>query len=112
MIENADKFYIGGQWVAPSFASTFAVLTPSTEVLFEEVAEAFEPDIARAVDAARRAFDLGPWGRLAPRERAGYVKAIGDLLMARHQEIARAWSNEMGIILPAAEGVSATRLRA
>jgi len=107
MIANADMFYIDGQWTNPSTGSKFAVVTPSTEVLFEEVAEAFEPDIARAVDAARRAFDLGPWGRLAPRERAGYIKAIGDLLMARHQEIARAWSNEMGIILPAAEGVSA-----
>lgn len=107
MIENADKFYIDGRWVTPSTGATFAVVTPSTEELFERVAEAVEPDIARAVDAARAAFDQGPWPKLTPLERAGYIKAIGDILAEQTPDIARDWSNEMGIVLPAAQGVSA-----
>lgn len=106
MIENADKFYINGQWATPSTDSTFTVITPSTEEVFGQVAEAFEPDIERAVDAARGAFDNGPWASLSPKERAGYIKAIGDILLAKTPEIARSWSNEMGVILPAAEGVA------
>ena len=106
MIENADKFYINGQWATPSTGSTFEVVTPSTEEVFALVAEAFEPDVERAVNAARNAFDSGPWPSLSPKERAGYLKAIGDILLARTPAIARDWSNEMGVILPAAEGVA------
>lgn len=107
MIDNADKLYIDGQWVAPSSSAMFRVITPSTEDLFTEVAEALEPDIDRAVLAARRAFDTGGWAQTSPAERAHYVKAIGDILMAQAPNVARDWSNEMGIVLPAAEGVSA-----
>lgn len=107
MIENADKLYIDGKWTAPSTGSTFAVVTPSTEELFERVAEAFEPDIDRAVAAARTAFDRGAWTSLSHAERAVYLKAIGDILMARSSAVAHDWSSEMGIVLPAAQGVSA-----
>jgi len=106
MIENADKFYIDGKWTAPSTGSTFSIVTPSTEELYERVAEAFEPDIERAVAAARAAFDRGAWTSLSPAERAVYLKAIGDILAAQAPAIARDWSNEMGIVLPAAQGVS------
>lgn len=107
MIENSDRFYIDGQWVMPSSSATFKVVTPSTEQLFARVAEAFEPDIARAVDAARTAFDRGSWSGLTPVERAGYLKAIGAVLLAKSSAIAHDWSNEMGIVLGAAQGVSA-----
>lgn len=106
MIENSDKFYIDGQWVSSSSSATFSIINPSTEELFAQVAEAFEPDVDRAVTAARTAFDHGPWGRLGPAERGRYVKAIGDIMLARVSQTARDWSNEMGIILPAAEGVT------
>lgn len=107
MIENSDKFYIGGKWVTPSTKAVFQVITPSTEELFAEVAEALEPDVASAVAAARSAFDKGPWTKTSPAERANYVRAIGDILMAQAPAVARDWSSEMGIIMPAAEGVSA-----
>lgn len=107
MIENSDKFYIDGAWVSPSSNATFSVVTPSTEEVFAQVAEAFEPDIDRAVIAARTAFDHGPWGKSGPAERGRFIKAIGDILMSRLSGSARDWSNEMGIVLPAAEGVTA-----
>jgi aldehyde dehydrogenase (NAD+) len=107
MIENSDKFYMDGEWVSPSSSATFSVVTPSTEEVFAQVAEAFEPDMERAVSAARTAFDHGPWGKTGPAERARFIKAIGDILISRASKSARDWSNEMGIILPAAEGVTA-----
>lgn len=105
-IEHADKFYINGQWAAPSGTSTFQVVTPSTEELFSLVAEAEEDDVNRAVAAARFAFDKGPWPQLTHHERSLYLKAMGDALLAQTPAIARDWSSEMGIILPAAEGVA------
>lgn len=105
-IKHPDRFFINGEWTPPSGSSTFKVVTPATERLLVEVAEAEEADIVRAVAAARRAFDKGSWSRLSHRERATYLKALGEGLAARTPAIARDWTNEMGIISPAAEGVA------
>ncbi|WP_068088940.1 aldehyde dehydrogenase [Novosphingobium rosa] len=105
-IANADKLYIDGRWVGASGNSVFRVVTPATEALFTEVAEAHEPDIDRAVAAARVAFDRGGWPQLSHAKRAGYLTALGNALTAETPAIARAWSKEMGIVLPAAEGVA------
>lgn len=106
MIRNADKFFIDGKWTTPSTGATIEVVTPSTEETFERVAEAFEPDIAKAVAAARAAFDKGAWTGLSHEERARYLTAIGEILAQRSDAIAHDWSAEMGILLPAAQGVS------
>jgi acyl-CoA reductase-like NAD-dependent aldehyde dehydrogenase len=89
MIENADRFFIGEIWPEPSTGSTFALVNPTTEEVFDRVAEAFEPDIDRAVTAARQAFDNSSWLDPETTKRAWYVKAIGDILMARSSSVAR-----------------------
>ncbi len=45
--------------------------------------EAQAADISRAVEAARQAFDTGPWPQLTHAERAGYLRAIGAELVRR-----------------------------
>jgi len=60
-IRHADRFFIGGQWVAPSSDATISVLDSDTEQLYFTVPEAQAADIDRAVTAAREAFDAGPW---------------------------------------------------
>lgn len=105
-IEHAAKLFINGRWVDPSSACTIRLINPATEEQFGEVAEAQEGDVVRAVAAARSAFDDGPWSRLSHRQRADYLRAIGAILQAQTPAIARSWSSEMGIILPAAEGVA------
>lgn len=105
-IDHADKLFIDGRWSASSGATTIRVINPATEELFAEVAEAQAGDIARAVAAARSAFDHGPWPRLTHHQRAEYLRSMGKALQQRTPAIARSWSSEMGIILPAAEGVA------
>ena len=75
-IRHADRFFIGGQWVAPSSDTTIKVIDPGTEELYFTVAEAQAADIARAVGAAREAFDNGPWPRLTHEQRADYLRAL------------------------------------
>ena len=105
-IDHADKLFIDGRWSASAGASTIRVINPATEELFAEVAEAQARDIARAVAAARLAFDHGPWPRLTHHQRAEYLRAMGKALQEQTPAIARSWSGEMGIILPAEEGVA------
>jgi betaine-aldehyde dehydrogenase len=62
------------------------------------VAEAQAPDVTRAVEAARHAFDAGPWPRLSHKERAGYLRAIAEEFSRRSDEFAAVWSVESGIL--------------
>src|SRR4051812_3689745 len=91
MIRHPDRFFIGGEWVAPSTDAKIDVITPSTEELFVSVAEAKKADMNRAVAAAREAFDRGEWRRLGHAERGRYVKALGDALRARADDVVRIW---------------------
>jgi acyl-CoA reductase-like NAD-dependent aldehyde dehydrogenase len=97
-IRHADRFFIGGQWVQPSSDATIKVIDPGTEELYFSVAEAQAADISRAVEAARQAFDAGPWPRLTHAERAGYLRAIGAELSRRSDDIGQIWPRESGVL--------------
>jgi len=96
-IAHPDRFFIGGDWVAPSSDSTIDVITPSTEELYVTVAEAQQSDVERAVSAAREAFDKGPWPRMSHAERADYLREISKRLAARSADVSSIWTSEMGI---------------
>src|SRR6202453_1156749 len=97
-IRHADRFFIGGQWVQPSSDATIKVIDPGTAELYFSVAEAQAADISRAVEAARQAFDTGPWPRLTHSERAGYLRAIGAELSGRSDDIGQIWPRESGVL--------------
>jgi len=63
------KLLIDGKWVPAKSGKTFAVVDPSSGGPIARVAEAEAADIDAAVVAARRAFDEGPWRRMAPSQR-------------------------------------------
>ncbi len=91
-----EKFFVNGRWVDPISTQTLKVFSPSTEELLITYPEAGPADIDRAVQAARDAFDKGPWPRMAPAERAMYLRRVADLLTQRLDEIAHAWTLQVG----------------
>src|ERR1700678_2360733 len=97
-IRHSDRFYIGGQWVAPSSDATINVIDSDTEQVYFTVPEAQAADISRAVEAARDAFDHGPWARLTHEQRAEYLRAIGAELARRSDEIGQIWPRESGVL--------------
>ncbi|NIE64428.1 aldehyde dehydrogenase [Burkholderia sp. Ax-1719] len=100
-LDHPDCFYIDGQWTPSAStlsAPTFEVLDCSTECVAARVARADAATAARAIDAARRAFDHGPWPRMTPAERAVYLNEIAQRLEAANDEFARGWSIESGIL--------------
>jgi acyl-CoA reductase-like NAD-dependent aldehyde dehydrogenase len=105
-IKYPDLFFIDGKWTKPSSASKITVLNSATEELFAEVAEAQEADVNRAVAAARKAFDHGPWPRMSHAERAGYLRAIADELDKRVEEGALIQTTESGMV----HSIAKTRL--
>lgn len=97
LLERPDQFFIGGDWVRPSSNAVIEVINPATEELFIRVAEAKAEDMARAVGAARHAFDKGPWPRLTHAERAAYLRAFATEMRRRLADISSIWTSEVGV---------------
>ncbi|HWF83053.1 MAG TPA: aldehyde dehydrogenase [Streptosporangiaceae bacterium] len=95
-MRDHDRFYIGGQWVAPAGSATIEVISPHTEEVVGRVPEGTTADMDRAVEAARDAFDNGPWPRMDPADRAAAVGKLADLYAARLGDFAEIITQEMG----------------
>jgi phenylacetaldehyde dehydrogenase len=81
------RLLIDGKRVDGAEGRTLDVFDPATGERLTAVAEAQAEDINRAVAAARRAFDSGPWSTLKPRERAAILWRLGDLLLEHAEEL-------------------------
>src|SRR3974390_3472938 len=99
-IRHDDRFFIGGKWVEPSSSD---VIDSSTEETYFSVPAAQAADMARAVGAAREAFDRGPWPRMSHGERAGYLRAIGEGLRGKSAEAGQIWPRESGALFAIAQ---------
>ncbi|MGX1489944.1 aldehyde dehydrogenase [Streptomyces tendae] len=95
LVEHGQLF-IGGEWTGPLGRDVIEVVSPHTEDVMGRVPHATPADVDRAVDAARRAFDDGPWPRASLAERIEVVTRIKDGITARHDEIARLISAQNG----------------
>ncbi|MFF8908158.1 aldehyde dehydrogenase [Streptomyces olivaceoviridis] len=91
-----DKLYIGGRWTEPAKKDLLEVRSPHDRSLVGLAAEATKPDVDLAVDAARKAFDEGPWPRLSPAERQDVIARFNDLYARRTEEIADLTTAENG----------------
>jgi acyl-CoA reductase-like NAD-dependent aldehyde dehydrogenase len=107
-VRQPDRFYIGGEWVEPSSSAMIDVIDSGSEELWFRVAEAQPQDIARAVEAARRAFDEGPWPSLSHAERADYLRAFGPAIQKRSADLAQIWPRESGTIHAVAQYAAMT----
>ncbi len=83
------KMLIGGQWVEAASGKTFETYNPSTGEVLARVAEGGAEDINRAVAAARKAFESGPWPKLTPAQRARLLWKLSDLIEQHAEELAQ-----------------------
>ncbi|HEX9712920.1 MAG TPA: aldehyde dehydrogenase family protein [Actinomycetota bacterium] len=93
---NVDRFYIGGGWVEPDGERVVDVLNPATEEVIATAVEPSAADARRAIQAARAAFDDGPWPGMAPKERAAHLRRMAEILTARKREIGELLIREVG----------------
>ncbi len=73
------KMFINGEWVNSDTEKIFETLNPENNKPWAVVPEASANDVDRAVKAAQNAFE-GEWPKLLPKERARYLRMIGDKL--------------------------------
>ncbi|NEB03675.1 aldehyde dehydrogenase [Streptomyces sp. SID13726] len=80
----------------PGGGAAFAVVSPRDGQILTEVADAGEAEVDHAVAAARRAFDSGPWPRLAPADRGRVLLRVAELLEEQRERLALTVTLEMG----------------
>jgi 5-carboxymethyl-2-hydroxymuconic-semialdehyde dehydrogenase len=95
------EHFIDNQFVPSLEGGTFETLNPATNRPLAHVANGTASDVDRAVQAARRAFDDGPWPRLPAEERAGLLRRFAELILAHADEIAEDEIDDTGV--PAAQ---------
>jgi len=86
-IRPSYGLFIGGSWADPVDGGHFRTLSPSSEEVLAEVAEAGPKDVDRAVRAARRAYEE-VWGQMPGKERAKYLFRVARMLQERSRELA------------------------
>ena len=82
------EMFIGGKWLPSASGKTFETIHPATEEVICNVAEGDAEDIDAAVDAAREAFDNGPWRQMDARDRGALLYKLADLIEAEAEEFA------------------------
>src|SRR3954464_10196822 len=85
-IDKPRKMLINGQWVNAASGKTFPTYNPATGEVLAQIAEGDREDIDRAVQAARHAFDSGPWRRMTASERGRLIWKLADLLEQHTEE--------------------------
>jgi acyl-CoA reductase-like NAD-dependent aldehyde dehydrogenase len=83
------EHFIDGRWVPPTSGRRTPVIGPATNEPIAEVAAGDSRDVDAAVAAARRAFDEGPWPRMAASQRGRYLLRIAALIERHADELAR-----------------------
>ena len=81
------RMLIDRDWVTAADEATWSHLHPATGEQVAKFPVASPADVDRAVTAARRAFDAGPWPRARANERVRVLRTIADLVRAHADEL-------------------------
>jgi len=90
------KLFINGEWVEAASGESFPTYAPSTGEKIADVAKAGRDDAVKAINAARTAFDDGPWRRLSGKERAEKLRKVAEIINGRSAEISEIEARDGG----------------
>ncbi len=82
------KMLINGEWVESSSGKKIESLNPENNEVWATVPEADQKDVDKAVQSAHNAFE-NSWSKFHPRERAKYLKLIGEQLRANAEYLGK-----------------------
>ncbi len=95
-IKSPKNLYIAGKWVGAISGKTFPTFNPATGEVLAHIAEGDREDIDRAVQAARAAFDSGPWPEMTASQRGRLVWKLADRIEEHLEEFAQLDSLDNG----------------
>jgi aldehyde dehydrogenase (NAD+) len=90
------QMFINGELVDAASGETFETINPATGQKLADLPKGGKDDAERAIQAARAAFDSGPWPQLSGAERAAKLNQIADLIDANAAELAELEAKDGG----------------
>lgn len=93
------QMLIDGAWVDASDGKTFDSINPATGAVWSRVPEATVEDVDRAVRAADRTFNEGPWAEMSPTQRGHCLRRLGDILSTNSEGLGRIEAMDTGKLL-------------
>jgi succinate-semialdehyde dehydrogenase/glutarate-semialdehyde dehydrogenase len=88
------QLFINGNWEHPAEGKTLPVVNPATGKEIGRVAHAGRPDLDRALEAAKKGFEV--WRDMVPAERAKIMRKAASLVRERADPIASLLTQEQG----------------
>ena len=107
-VSGPKQMFIDGQWVEALSGQRFDTVDPATEQVITTVPRSGVEDVDRAVRAARRAFEEGPWPVMTPAERQRMVWRIAEGITARADVFAQLETIDNGKSVTVARAVDVT----
>ena len=105
----ATRLLINNRWVASESGQTFGTVNPSTGEEICQVSAADAADVDKAVQAARTAFEHGPWRTMNASERGRLLHRLADLIENHADELARLESLDNGKPVSVAKAVDVAK---
>lgn len=93
---KSQQMLIGGKWVDAVSGKTFTTTNPANGEPICNIAEGDKADIDKAVSAARKAFDSGPWPKMSASERGRLLNKLADAIENQIDELAALESLDNG----------------
>uniref|UniRef100_A0A8P4KTL0 Aldehyde dehydrogenase 1 family, member L2 n=1 Tax=Dicentrarchus labrax TaxID=13489 RepID=A0A8P4KTL0_DICLA len=90
--------FINGQFEDAENGKSYQTINPTDGSVICKVSYASVGDVDRAVEAAKEAYDNGPWGRMNPRDRGSLLYKLADLMEEHQEELATIESIDSGAV--------------
>ncbi len=113
-LAQSHKLYIDGKFVDAVSGETIEVVNPATGQVIASVPAGGAADVDKAVKAARKAFETGPWPQMTPTDRAKLLWKLAEAIEADAENLAWIESLDNGMPVGMAmwgTGVCANNLR-
>lgn len=98
------QMYIGGKWEDPASGEWFETMNPYTAEPWALIPRGNAEDAARAVQAAHRAMNVGPWPKLNATQRGALMRKLGDLIAANAERLAEIEVRDNGKLISEMRG--------
>ncbi|MGY5106894.1 aldehyde dehydrogenase family protein, partial [Streptomyces sp. 900105245] len=92
---DVQHLFIDGERVPAASGQNLTTVNPSTGEVLARLAAGDQPDVDRAVHAARKAFN-GQWSTWTPYERQALLTRIAQILDERFEELIQIEAMDMG----------------
>lgn len=93
------QLYINGDFVDSESGRTYTSINPATGEVVAEASWADARDAAKAIAAARAAFDHGPWRKFSAAERRAVLEKLAERLKERLEDFARMETADAGALI-------------